>query len=131
MPNPASGIAIYGQPVQLTAKVTSPGGAVTVGAGSSVKFVDTTTGATLGSANIGAGGMATITTTALTATSHTITATYTDGADSYFNGAPPRPRSSTTMPSSLQAAPSVASLISSAVPTPGTTPIPASGRATP
>jgi hypothetical protein len=85
--NPTSGGAVYGQPVMLSATVTSPAvpsgpGPVPVG---SVKFVDQATNVTLGTGTIGAGGIASITTTALSQGTHTIVATYTDTVDPYFN----------------------------------------------
>jgi hypothetical protein len=84
--NPASG-AVFSQVVTLTATVTSPTGTPPLGAGSTVVFVDVTTGTTLGSADLTAGGIATLQTSVLTVGTHQITATYTDSTPaSNFNG---------------------------------------------
>jgi hypothetical protein len=72
-PNPST----FGQSVTLTATVTS-GGGTPVG---SVTFVDQTTGATLGQANLNASGVASITTSALAGGSHTIAANYAGGGN--------------------------------------------------
>lgn len=83
----ASGTAVFGQDVQLTATVTSPGGSVPIGAGSSVRFTDTTTNTVLGIANIQASGpnrIAVITTNILTAASHNIIAVYTNTVNNFF-----------------------------------------------
>ncbi len=116
----ASGSTAYGQLVTLSVNVTSPGGNVNVG---SVKFVDTTTGVTLGTGPVSA-GVATITTTALTATSHTITATYTDTTDNFFTGLS---TPGSLSPFVVAAAGTSTALATSSVPTPGTGATPASG----
>src|SRR5262249_15019738 len=83
-----SGGANYGTSVSFTATVTSSSGGsppagVTAGK-SIVTFLDTNTHTTLGVADLVAGGTPTINTSALTAGSHTIRATYTDTYDTNF-----------------------------------------------
>ncbi|MBI2808901.1 MAG: Ig-like domain repeat protein [Planctomycetes bacterium] len=84
--NPVSG-AVFGQDVILTATVSSSTpGALPIGVGSTVVFIDMTTGQNLGQANLNAGFQAAITTDALTAATHTIRATYTDNTSpGFFN----------------------------------------------
>jgi hypothetical protein len=79
---PSSG-DVYGQSVTLTATVTSAAATPTTG---SVTFVDTTTGTTLGSADVNSSGQAEITTSELTAATHTITASYSDTPATNFAG---------------------------------------------
>ena len=74
------------QPIVLTATVSASVGGVPTGAGSTVTFVDTTTGATLGTVNVGAGGVATLPSfqaNTLSAGPHVFKATYTDAAANY------------------------------------------------
>lgn len=74
------------QPIVLSAAVTSPVGAVPMGAGSTVTFLDTTTGATLGTANVGAGGIATLPAfqaNTLSVGAHVFKATYNDAAGNF------------------------------------------------
>ncbi|HEV3116955.1 MAG TPA: Ig-like domain repeat protein, partial [Gemmataceae bacterium] len=90
---PAS--SVLGQPVTFTARVT----AKTSGSGTptgTVDFVDTTTGARLGSKPL-TGGSAILTSSALIVGSHTVTATYSGDAD--FTG------SSSTASSQVSAPP--------------------------
>lgn len=81
---------VTGQPVTLHATVTSPGGPVTIGAGSTVTFWDgpVGTGTIIGTGNIvDAAGNASFTTTntsLLSATTHTINAAYADTANLFF-----------------------------------------------
>jgi autotransporter-associated beta strand protein len=80
---PASG-DVYGSSVTLSATVTASAGSLPVGAGSLVTFFDTTTNTTLGTGAINGAGQASLPTTALTANTHTITATYSDTFDNNY-----------------------------------------------
>jgi len=74
-----SGTGVFGQPNTLQAAVTSPGGTVNVG---TVTFRD---GAVvLGTGTVNTSGIATFIATTLSATSHTLSATYVDTVDSSF-----------------------------------------------
>ncbi|KJY41367.1 hypothetical protein VR41_12905, partial [Streptomyces sp. NRRL B-1568] len=103
-PNPAAA----GQPVVLTATVTvaSPGAGIPTG---TVSFLD---GATLlGTSPVNAGGVATLTTTALGVGAHTLNATY--NGDTNFNGSSGTfalQVNSAANPSSLTATPALAHL---------------------
>ncbi|MSQ93232.1 MAG: hypothetical protein EXR98_01605 [Gemmataceae bacterium] len=78
----ASGTGVFGQPIALTAAITSPAGVVNVGI---VTFVDTSNGnLILGTANVAAGTATLSNITTLTAISHNIKATYTNAANNYF-----------------------------------------------
>jgi uncharacterized repeat protein (TIGR01451 family) len=74
--------SVFGESVTFTATVspTAPGAGPRTG---TVTFVDTTTGITLGSSAVNAGGVATLATTALSVATHTITASYS--GDGNFN----------------------------------------------
>jgi len=73
--------SVFGQPVTFTATVSPVGSGVGTPTGS-VTFLDG--GNSLGTANLGSGGVATFTTSALAGGSHTITASY--NGDGNFNG---------------------------------------------
>ena len=79
-PSVPSGTAVYGQPITLQAAVTSTGGTVNVG---SVKFFD---GANQigGTVVVNASGIATLIINTLSATSHNLSAVYTDTVDASF-----------------------------------------------
>jgi hypothetical protein len=72
-PNPAT----FGDEVTFTATVTSAAGTPS----GTVTFVDDTTGETLGMAELDENGVASLTTAALSAGTHTVTATYSGSAN--------------------------------------------------